>query len=47
MEFRIKNNPELKRNGANVEPDFNQPGKGKEFMTNQPVEVEVINVQPY
>ncbi len=47
VEFRIKNTPKLERNGTRVQPAYNQRGGGKEFMTFDPVEVEVINVQPY
>ena len=47
MEFRVKNDPKMELNGTKVKPDYGQVGKGKEFMTNQPVEVEIINVQKY
>lgn len=47
VEFNIKNHPKFERNGTKVRPDFNQPGGGKEFMTNDIVDIEVINVQPY
>ena len=47
MEFKIKNKPKLERKGTKVDPKYGQPGRGKEFMTRDPVEVEVINVQPF
>ena len=47
MEFTIKNSPKLERNGSKVTPAFGQQGGGKEYMTTDIVEVEVINVQPY
>ncbi len=37
----------LERNGSKVTPAFGQQGGGKEYMTTDIVEVEVINVQPY
>jgi hypothetical protein len=46
IEFRITNNPNLLRNGTKVKPDFSQPGKGAEFMTTDPVHVDLINIQP-
>lgn len=47
MEFKIKNNPKLELNGTKVEPKYGGRGKGKEFMTEESVEVDIINVQPY
>ena len=47
MEFKVKNTPKLERNGTKVTPRYGGEGKGKEFMTLEQVEVEVINVQPY
>ena len=46
IEFDIINNPTLQRNGTKVDPLFGQPGKGAEFMTTDPVRVNLINVQP-
>ncbi|MEW6039323.1 MAG: PKD domain-containing protein [Pseudomonadota bacterium] len=47
MEFRIRNNPVLNRAGTRVKPDFGGRGGGREFSTFDPVEVEIINVQPF
>ena len=47
MEFNIKNNPTLQRNGTRVTPDNGGKGGGKEYMSTDSVKVEVINVQPY
>jgi len=47
MEFKIKNNPPMQLNGTRVDPAFGGRGAGKEFMTTNPVEVEIINVQKY
>ncbi len=47
MEFRIKNNPSMVRDGARVDPANGGGGGGREYMTTDPVEVEVINVQSY
>jgi hypothetical protein len=47
MEFRIKNNPSMTRKGTRVTPDYDGDGGGREYMTYDPVEVEIINVQPY
>jgi RHS repeat-associated protein len=47
MEFHVTNNPRMSLNGTKVEPDFDQPGLGKEFRTTDPVHVEIKNVQPY
>ena len=46
VEFEIINNPSLVRNGTKVEPVGSLPGKGSEFMTTDPVQVKLINVQP-
>lgn len=47
MEFRITNQPELIRNGTRVNPKYGGRGGGREFMTQDQVQVEIINVQPY
>jgi len=47
MEFRIRNNPNLQRNGTRVTPANGGRGGGREFMTTDPVDVEIINVQPF
>ena len=47
MEFRIKNSPSMTRNGTRVDPEAGGRGGGREYMTTNPVEVEIINVQPY
>ena len=47
MEFRLKGAPVLTRNGTRVAPDYGGRGGGREYMSTKPVEVEVINVQPY
>ena len=47
MEFSVTNNPSMTLNGTRVSPHYEQPGGGREYMTTDPVEVEVINVQPY
>ena len=47
MEFKVTNNPNMIRNGTRVAPDYGGIGGGREFMTTDPVSVEVINVQPY
>ena len=47
MEFRITNNPALERNGTRVVPDFGGRGGGREYMSRDAVNVEIINVQPY
>lgn len=46
MEFRIKNNPTPSLNGTRVKPDYGGRGGGREFMSTDPVKVEIINVQP-
>lgn len=47
MEFNVLNEPTMSRNGLRVEPDFGGTGGGREFMTTETVEVEILNVQPY
>jgi hypothetical protein len=46
IEFNITNNPTMLRNGTKVDPVGSLPGKGAEFMTTDPVRVDLINVQP-
>ena len=46
MDFRIKNNPSMTRNGTKVDPTYSARGGGRKYMTTGPVEVEIINVQP-
>lgn len=46
IEFRILNESELLRDGDRVEPGEDEPGGGTEWMTLEPVEVEVIEVEP-
>lgn len=46
IEFNILNNPNLLRNGTKVRPAFGQPGRGAEFLTTDPVRVNIINIQP-
>lgn len=47
VEFRITNNPSLQRNATRVTPANGGRGGGREFMTTDPVQVEIINVQPF
>ncbi len=47
MEFRLKNDLSLERGGTRVDPANGGRGGGREYMTRNPVEVEIINVQPY
>ena len=47
MEFRITNSPTISRNGTRVDPSYDGRGGGREYMTTDPVEVEIINVQPH
>jgi RHS repeat-associated protein len=47
MEFRLQSSPAMSRNGTRVAPDYGGRGGGREYMSTDPVEVEVINVQPY
>ena len=44
VQFTIKNDPHLRRAGDIVEPSNDEPGGGAEWMTLEPVEVEVIAV---
>lgn len=46
LEFKILNNPKLELKGKKVEPAHGQSGKGNEFMTKEPVAVDIINIQP-
>jgi hypothetical protein len=46
VEFEILNNPKMKLKGTKVDPANGQIGKGKEFMTADPVKVKIINKQP-
>ena len=36
----------LQQIGTKVNPEFEQPGKRAEFMSLDPVEVHLINIQP-
>ena len=47
MEFRLRNEPSLSRAGTRVTPRYGGGGGGREYMSIQPVAVEVINVQPF
>lgn len=47
MEFRLKGSPALERNGTRVTPKYGGRGGGREYMSTEHVEVEIINVQPY
>ncbi len=47
MEFRITNSPTISRNGTRVDPSYDGRGGGREYMTTDPVEVEIFNVQPH
>jgi hypothetical protein len=46
IEFNVTNNPTMLRNGTKVDPVGSLPGKGSEFMSTDPVRVDLINVQP-
>jgi hypothetical protein len=46
VEFEILNNPSILRNGTKVEPVGSLSGRGAEFLTSDPVRVDVINIQP-
>ena len=46
VELEILNSPKMELNGTKVTPANGQPGKGMEFMTNEPVKVKIINNQP-
>jgi len=47
MEFRITNSPKPVRSGTRVAPASGGRGGGREYMSTDLVEVEIINVQPY
>jgi RHS repeat-associated protein len=47
MEFQLKNSPLLERPGTRVDAKYGGPGGGREYMSLDQVEVEVVNVQPY
>ena len=42
--FRIKNSPDVRRRGDAVLPAAGEPGGGTEWMSADPVEVEVISI---
>ncbi|MDA8212702.1 MAG: RHS repeat-associated core domain-containing protein [Clostridia bacterium] len=44
MEFEITNNPNIS-GPSRVKPDFGQQGKGIEYWTDDPVQVDIINIQ--
>ena len=44
MEFRIKGNINL-RGGTRVKPLHGEPGGGREYVTNEIVEIEIVNYQ--
>jgi hypothetical protein len=44
VEFKIVNNPQVK-GGTTVKPDYDQNGGGREYFTNDGVQIEIINVQ--
>lgn len=44
MEFRIRNDPRVRRAGDRVKPISGEAGGGTEWMTPEVVEVEVISV---
>ena len=46
VKFGILNNPTLLRNGTKVQSAFGMPSRGAEFMTTNPVRVNLINWQP-
>lgn len=46
IRFIILNSPTLTRNGSLVEPMFDEPGGGHEWATPDPVQVELLDVQP-
>ena len=45
IEFEVLNSPTMKLSGTKVLPQYNMPGKGAEFMTKDPVKVNLINWQ--
>ena len=46
MEFRIRNRPELSHNGTIVAPAYGGRGGARQFASFDPVEVDIIDVQP-
>lgn len=44
VQFRIRNEPHLRRQGDPVDPSMGEPGGGSEYMTADKVYVEVIRV---
>lgn len=44
VQFRITNEPRLRRRGDTVDPSMGEPGGGSEYMTTDKVYVEVIRV---
>ena len=42
--FRIRNRPNVRRRGDVVLPAAGEPGGGTEWMSTEPVEVEVISI---
>ncbi len=47
MEFQLRSSPKLQRNGTRIQADYGGRGGGREYMSLDPVEVDVINVQPF
>ena len=47
MEFQLRSTPKLQRNGTRIQADYGGRGGGREYMSLDPVEVDVINVQPF
>jgi hypothetical protein len=46
VRFIILNNPTLTRDGSIVEPAFGGQGGGREWASPDPVQVEILDVQP-
>jgi hypothetical protein len=46
VRFIIVNQPTLTRDGSVVEPAFGSPGGGREWASPDPVQVEIVDVQP-
>jgi hypothetical protein len=46
VRFIIVNEPTLTRDGSMVEPAFGSPGGGREWASPDPVQVEILDVQP-
>jgi hypothetical protein len=46
VEFRLKGSPTMSRSGSRVAPDYGGRGGAREYMSTDPVEVEIINVEP-